>query len=120
MKSLLLAAIVCLLVGHTYALTHYTYNFNRRAIGAGTQRPYHDLGYIYQDNTIEVNITLPGAGTYQLSNLAIVLQNKAATPVVKAADTDGCSGAAVGTLTCSMLYNIGTSDNYVLIITAAN
>ena len=52
MKSLLLAAIVCLLVGHTYALTHYTYNFNRRAVGAGTQRPYHDLGYIYQDNTI--------------------------------------------------------------------
>lgn len=67
-----------------------------------------------------MNITLPGVVPYQLSNLVIVLQNKAATPVVKAADTDGCSGAAATALTCSMLYNIGTSDNYVLIITATN
>ena len=60
MKSLLLAAIVCLLVGHTYALTHYTYNFKRDIVNVGgTHRPYYDLGYIYQDNTIEAKITLP-------------------------------------------------------------
>ena len=59
MKNLLLAAVLCLLIGSATAVTHYTWNFNKvdsditvPTVSIGTQRAYYDLGYIYQDNTI--------------------------------------------------------------------
>ena len=114
MKTVLLAALVCLLLGTANAVTHYTWNYNR--VGAdpsiGTQRPYYDLGYIYQDNTIEVNLTAPGITSLNLNNLNVRIINKADSSSVATADT--CSTTA---LTCTLTFPLTTGGNYYALIT---
>ena len=120
MKTILLVAVTCLLLGTANAVTHYTWNFNNVPSAAGdvsigTQRAYYDLGYIYQDNTIEVNLTIPGTSTFDLTNLAVLVRDKAnAQAALTQAPAGGCTAGAV---TCTLTFAVTVSDNYVVIIT---
>ena len=95
MKYLLLAAIVCLLVGSTHGLTFYQYNFNT-VTNIGTNIPYYNLGYIYGGNSIMVNITLVGTSTVDIVNLVVTLRDiNNARPALTAA-----AACTSGALTC--------------------
>ena len=108
MKSLFLAAIVCLLVG-TSSVTFFNYNFNTNT-NLGTNAPYYPLGYIYQSNTIQVNLTVPGTSSYTFNQLVITLRN--ASHIAIGSTVDTCATAGAGVTTCYITYNILAGSNY--------
>ena len=108
MKYLLLAAIVCLLVGTAHGLTHYTYNYNT-VVNIGTNVPYYNLGYLYAGNTLMINLTVPGTTNNNLVTAAaaftITISDRSASPVPVSLT---CTADAAAT-TCSVEHNITTS-----------
>ena len=118
MKTFLLAALVCLLLGTANAVTHYTWNYNR--VGAnpsiGTQRPFYDLGYIYQDNTIEVNLTVPGTTAPGLNDLAVTIHDKNDNANLPTA-VGTCVAADVA---CTFTFALTQGGNYYAIIRSQN
>ena len=117
MKYLLLAAIVCLLVGTAHGLTHYTYNYNTVA-NIGTNVPYYNLGYLYAGNTLMINLTVPGTANNDLTanGFTITISDRAATPVTA---TLTCTAVTTAT-TCSVEHNITTSQNYFITFVEAS
>ena len=115
MKYLLLAAIVCLLVGSTQGLTFYQYNYNT-VTNTDTDKPYYNLGYIYSGNMIMVNLTMLGTTGTNLNQLVVSVDNFAGTTNVVTLSA-ACSTTDT---TCSLIYNITVSDTYVVRITEAN
>ena len=119
MKTVLLLAVACLLLGTANAVTHYTWNYNR--IGAnpslGTQRPYYDIGYIYQDNTVEVNLTVPGtASTLGLNELAVTIHDKN-----NATNNPASAGTcAVADTTCTITFTVTRGGQFYIIIRSQN
>ena len=111
MKYLLLAAIVCLLVGSAQGLTFYQYNYNT----INTHQPYYNLGYIYSGNMIMINLTMLGGTGTTLDQLTVSVDNFAGTTNVAT-----LSAACTTATTCSLEYNITVSDTYVVRITRAN
>ena len=69
MKTFFVISLLCLLLGTAYSLTNYQHNFNTLT----TNVPYYNLGYIYLGTSIQINITLPGITSIDLTDLTIEL-----------------------------------------------
>ena len=114
MKIILITLFVCLIVGTT-SITIYNYNFNTNT-PFGNYRPYYDIGFIYQGNTIQVDLSITGTFGLPLGTLTITVRDKTHANPPLAVGTDTCSGA-VGT-TCSNTYPVlpGASANYYVTV----